>query len=266
MSASTLPITLLLFLTTQGYGGCRTIYRAMLDGWDRQLPLSTFRLRYAHLKVTPGEESIAEAITADLQQRGFVVESATGDWVRGQAHFNAYLADQVKVSKDALIYDNPYVLWLDHDYVPMCHVDPLPKVLARMTRLIESSPDIVSARFLREEDADALAPDRTVAIEPDQHLAWSAHFNWNPVLLRSRDYHLACKVIEDNWTVATRKHGEALWREVLAPFSRSSRKHAVWLPSYACVANLGVPHYTEVAQRLGLRIAPNPPTVTLSVL
>ncbi len=253
-----LPITLLLFLTTKGYGGCRTIYRAMLDGWDRQLPLSSFGLLYAHLKVTPGEEAIAEAITADLRSRGFVVESAIGSWERGQSHFAHYLADQVKVSKDLRVYDNPYVLWLDHDYVPICHVDPFPRVLHRMCELVSSSPDVLTSRFLREEDADALAPDRTVAVEPERDIAWSRHVNWNTILMRATHYHLANKVIEDNWSTAVQMHGEQLWAQVLAPFSRSERKHAVWLPSYAAVANLGVPDYAAVAQRLQLTIAPNP--------
>lgn len=257
MQSSSLPITLLLFLTTKGYGGCNTIYQTMLDGWDRQVPLSLFRLRYAHIKITPGDEGIATAMEADLKRRGFVVETATADWRRGQSHFAEYLKDQIKVSKDARIYDNPYILWLDHDYVPVCHSDNLLRVLHRMCKIIDSSPDVLSARFLREEDADALAPDRTAAIEENNNLAWSHHFNWNQVLLRSRDYHTVCRIIEQNWDKAIQMHGEALWRQAMQLLTRSPKCHAVWFKEYAEVANLGVPNYTEVAKRLGLTIYPN---------
>lgn len=252
-----LPITLLLFLTTKGYGGCNTIYQTMLDGWKTQIPLEAFGMRYAHLKITPGDEAIAEAITTDLRRRGFIVESATASWQRGQDHFNNYLSDQIKVSKDVRIYDNPLVLWIDHDYVPVCHVDSLPMVLNRMCQLVQSSPEILTSRFLREQDENALAPDRTVAIDSENNLAWSKHVNWQPIVMRSTHYHLVCKIIEDNWSVATKMHGEALWREVMAPFSRSDRKHAVWLPGYAQVANLGVPDYLAVAKRFNLTVASN---------
>lgn len=255
---TTFPITLLLFLTTKGYSDCCTIYRTMLDGWDRQLPLSTFGLLYAHIKITPGEEWIAEVLSSDLRARGFIVESATGDWVRGQNHFLNYLSDQIKVSKDLRIYDNPFVFFIDHDYVPVCHVDTFDKVIYRMCRLVDSSPEVLTARFLREEDVDSLAPDRTVEIETDKNIAWSKHVNFQPMILRTIDFYRVCKIIEDNWETATKMHGEALWREVLRSFSRSPKQHAVWLPEYAQVVNLGVPNYQEVAKRLNLQIYPNP--------
>lgn len=258
MSLSTLPITYVLYLTTEGFAGCSTIYRAMLDHTERQLPLAMFRHRLASIKITPGREHVAEAMKADLAARGFEVITATAPWTRGLSHYAEYLLDMRRVSQHEAVYSTPFIMPVDHDYCIQTHREPLLKVLHRMTSLIESSPDILSFRFLREEDADALAPDRTVAIEPERDIAWSGHYNFQPALLRSRDYHLACKIIEDNWAQATQMHGEQLWAQVLAPFSRSERKHAVWLPSYASVANLGVPDYAAVAQRLGLTIQPNP--------
>ena len=76
--------------------------------------------------------------------------------------------------------------------------------------------------------------------------------------MRSRDYYLTCRVIENNWEAATKMHGEALWREVMKTLTRSPKCHAVWLREYAEVVNLGVPNYAEVAARLGLTIYPNP--------
>lgn len=255
---TTLPITYVIYLTTEGFAGCSTIYQATLDHLDRQLPLTSFRHRLASIKITPGRESVAEAMTVYLKARGFEVITATAPWERGPSHYEQYLLDMRRVSQHEAVWSTPLVMPCDHDYAMVCHRDPLPKVLARMCQLLDGSPDVLSTRFLREEDKDALAPDRTVAIEPDKDLAWSAHWNLQPMLMRSSHYYLANKVIEDNWAHAVRQHGEALWAEVLAGFSRSPRKHAVWLPGYAVVRNLGVPHYTEVAQSLGLTIAPNP--------
>lgn len=253
-----LPITFMVFMTTKGHYNCRTLYKTTLDYIDAQLPLVQWGARVAHIKITPNEEAIGEIMKADLQARGFDVGTAIAPWERGQSHFCAYLQDQIKMSQHPAVSDNPFVYWTDDDYLPICHKDSFPYVLHRMTQLVSSSPDILTSRFLREEDVDALAPDRTIEIEQDKEIAWSKHVNWQPLIIRSRDYHRACKVIEDNWAAATSMHGEALWREVLAPMSRSPRKHAVWLPSYAQCINIGVPHYADVAKRLNLTIYPNP--------
>lgn len=250
--------TLLIFMTAAGHYGCRTIYRATLDHLDRQLPLVQWSARVAHIKARPGEEPVMEIMKDDLQRRGFIVETAVGDWVRGQSHYAAYLRDQIRMSQHPAVYDNPLVYWTDDDYLAVTHQGSFERVLARMCQLVESDPNVLTARFLREEDVDALNPDRTVAIEPELNLAWSKHLNFQPLVVRSRDFHRACKIIEDNWTTAVQMHGEALWREVLAPFSRSERKHAVWLPTYSQVVNLGVLHYLDVAKRLNLTISPNP--------
>lgn len=251
---SKLPITLLLFLTSRGHFGSRTLYRSALLHLDRQIPLASFGTLYAHIKVAPGEEAAAELIQADLKQRGFIVETATAPWVRGQVHFEEYLKDQVKVSKDPRIYGNPYVWMCDDDSPIVTHKDPLLKVLYRMTSLIESSPDVLSSRFLRREDRN---PGLDVGeMEPD--LFYCRDFNFQLPLLRARDYHRACKVIEDNWGVAKQMHIEAVWREVLAPFSRSDRKHAVWLPDYAETKHIGVADYQKVCSELNLPVYPNP--------
>lgn len=252
---SRLP-TLLMFMTTSGHYGCRTIYRTTLDYLDRQLPLGQWGARVAHIKAKPGEEWIVDIMKADLEMRGFVVESAVAPWERGASHFAEYLKDQIKMSQHPAVCDNPWVYWTDDDYCAICHDDPFPMVLHRMQQIVDSDPNTLSMRFLREQDEDALK--HAICTYPRKGYGFHAHFNWQPVLLRSRDFTLALKVIEDNWAQATQMHGEALWREVLKPFSRSEHKHAVWLPEYAQVANIGVPDYASVAARLGLTIYPNP--------
>ena len=249
--------TLLMFMTTRGQCGARMIYRATLDHIDRNLPLCQWGARAVHIKIYPGEEPIAEVMKADLEGRGFEVAMATAPWEKGMTHFIEYAKDAIRMSCHPAVYDNPLVYWTDSDYLSVCHRDTYATVLDRMCSLVESSPDILTARFLREQDENALAPDRTVAIDEANDIAWSRHVNFQPLVMRSRDFHRACKVMEDNWSAVEKVHGEALWREVMAPFSRSERKHAVWLPSFAQVANLGVPDYLAVAKRFNLTIAPN---------
>lgn len=252
-----LPITYVMYLTTEGYGGSNTIYQATLDHTERQIPLSLFYHRVASLKVTPGRESVAEKIKFDLEKRGFKVITATAPWTRGISHFSEYLLDMRRVSQLSELRETPYILQVDHDYLVDCYREDPIRVLHKMTRVLESSYDVLSFRFLREEDQDDLAPDRTIETDVEQGIAWTRDYNFEINLLRSVDYYRINKVIEDNWSLAQNMHGEALWREVMAPMSRSPKKHAVWLKDRAVVANLGVPNYQEVAKRFNLTIAPN---------
>lgn len=251
-----LPITYLMYLTTEGYGGCSTLYRSTLDHTERHLPLSSFRHLVASIKITPGREAVAEVMKEHLVSRGFIVETATAPWQRGPKHFEEYLKDMRRMSQHEAVRDSPYIFTTDHDYPLEVYKDPLIRVIHRMTQLLDDSFDTMSVRFQRQEDVDAM--NTAIASEPERDLWWSKDWNLQPLVMRSIDYYRACKVIEDNWAAATSMHGEALWREVLAPMSRSPRKHAVWLPGYAQCVNLGVPHYADVAKRLNLTIYPNP--------
>jgi hypothetical protein len=250
---TTIPATFLMFIATSGHAGWRSIYKATLDHCDRELPLSTWRTRAAHIKILPGEEAIGEWIKKDLEAWGFVVETAVAPWERGQSHYAEYLKDQIKMSQHPAVFSNPFVYWTDQDYLTVCHKHSYERVLHRMIQLVESCPDILSARFLREGDFPS-----SPVLETEGELFWSPHFNFQPLLMRSRDFHYACKAIEDNWAAAIKMHGEALWREVLKPLSRDHKQHAVWMPDYAEVANLGVSDYRSVAQRFNLSVHCNP--------
>lgn len=250
--AVNIPISFLFFLTTQGYHGVRGIYPATLQHLDRQIPLKNFNVLYAHIKITPGEEDIAALMRKDLEMRGFVVETATANWSRGMSHFHEYIKDQIKVSKDGRIYRNPFILWSDFDYPMLCHKDSLGRVLSRMTTLLIDNQDVLSFRFLREGDSTEPVTEPANEAHPDWF--FSRDFNWQPLVMRSRDYFLACKMLEDNWQIVSQMHGEAAWREILKGFGRAENKHAVWVPEYAQVANLGCDQYSEVAKRLNLTI------------
>jgi hypothetical protein len=244
-----LPITYVIYLTTEGYHGVNTLYQATLEHTNRQLPLSFFKNRLASIKITPGREKVAEIMTEDLKRRGFEVITATAPWERGSSHFVEYIKDMIRVSQHKAVWSTPYVFVTDHDYPMICHKEPLLEVISKMVEVVESSPNVVSMRFARENELQPV-----ISVDNDRNLYWSKDWNIQPMIMRSRDYFLACKIIEDNFSIVPKVHGEALWRDVLAPFSRSGEKHGVWLNSFAEVANLGGPDYAEVSSRLNITI------------
>lgn len=242
-----IPISLLFFTSTKGHFGHKDVYLTTLNHLERQIPLATFAAKVAHIKVGTDDGEAGARMATELERRGFKVIQTVADWKRGTSHQQAYMADVVRVSKEVSIYANPHIWWLEDDEAIRCHEGSLEEVLARMVRLVESSPDVLSARFLRAGD---LASSPILKQEKDHF--WSPHLNFQEPLMRSRDFDLVCKIIEHNWAQIQQIQCEMLWRLMLAPFSRSELKHIVWNPGYAETIHLGTPDYPRLKQELGL--------------
>lgn len=241
-----LPIAICLFTSTKGHFGHST-YGATLDHLNRRLPLGSFGALYAHVKVSPGEETLGDEIAADLKTRGFTVEQTVAGWVRGMSHQNEYLLDQRKASQSIVLHSQPYMLLLEDDSI-MVSDTPLEQVLARMVGFLESSPDISSARFIRESDFNGGVP----ILKQDIDHFYSPNLDYQPAVLRTRDYFIANMVIEESWARASQMQCEMVTRLAFNKLSRSPLNHIAWLPSYAHTIHLGVQEYPQLKVSLGL--------------
>jgi hypothetical protein len=240
-----IPISFLLFTSTKGHYDFKDIYLTTLSHYDRQVPLSQFAVKVAHIKVTPGEEGIAKMMEDNLVARGFKVLTTTAAWTRGANHGQEYMKDVIKVSKEPSIHRCPHVMWVEDDTILLCHKDPLDRVLSRMTHAIDSSPDHLSARFIWRSAYEGGVP----SLQTNADSFYSPFTDFQPALWRARDFYLAAKTMEDNWDRVHGMHCEALWRAVTDPLSRSTLKHLVWLPDYAEPIHLGCPEYPDLKQR-----------------
>lgn len=244
-----LPITLCLFTSSKGHFTRKTDYKLTLDHWDKQVPLSTFNL-VAHIKITPGDESLAADIRADLEQRGFAVFTTTAAWSRGLSHGSSYLADHVTVSKQPQVYKQPYFLLLEDDSPALCHKTSLEDLLLRSCQMLAENHELLSVRVCRRGDNQPVI-DGT---PPDLDFFYSPHTDFQPILLRSIDFYRLCMVLEANPQACQQVHCEQLFRVVMDPFSRSPFKHAVYKPDYAETVHIGVPSpdHEAALQRLDI--------------
>ncbi len=245
----TLPITLCLFTSTKGHFGHRDVWRATLTHLDRQLPIAAFGQRVAHVKVSVGDEAIVADMVADLEGRGFKVLTTTADWSRGQSHQMAYMQDVVKLSKEASVYTQPYVLWLEDDQTITPHACSAEDLLLRSCRMLAEDNELTSVRLLRRED---LSTSPMVETPTDPRWFHSPHVNFQPLLLRSRDFYLGARLVEANPQAMAQTQCEMLWRFVLAIFSRSPKQHLVYHPDHAETIHLGVTDYPALKASLNL--------------
>lgn len=245
-----IPISLVFFTSTKGHYGFKDMYLDTLNHLNKQIPLASFSVKVAHIKVSPDETLAGAIMERNLIQRGFKVIITVGEWTRGTSHQWAYLEDQRRVSREWSIYKNPHILFLEDDSPFTCHYECLEGCLHAMTSRMDASPDTLTFRFIRRADYDGGVPH--LSDEPQSGCFWSPYTDFQPMLIRSRDYHLLHKTIEDNWEKVKHIQSEALWAMVLAPFSRSDFKHLVWYPDRGETFHLGVPDYLNVRKSLNL--------------
>ncbi len=247
-----LPIALCLFTSTKGHFGHRDVYRTTLNHLDRQVPLNTFGARVAHIKVGSSveEQAIATVMEADLEGYGFEVITTVADWSRGQSHQLAYMEDVVRVSKHPSVTRQPYMLWLEDDSTITPHECSAEDLLLRSCQMLADDNELTSVRLLRAGDLST--SPMVDEVGADARFFHSPHFNFQPALLRSRDFYLGARLVEANPEGAATIQCEMLWRMVLTIFSRSPRQHRVYHPSFAETIHLGTPDYPALKVSLNL--------------
>lgn len=245
-----LPITFCLFTSSKGHFGFKDIYRTTLDHWDRQIPLSTFGQRVAHLKVTPGDEAIAEQMVVDLTDRGFNVLQTTASWTRGLSHGANYLGDMVKVSKAPIVYTQPYFLLVEDDTPLVAAGASLEDILLRGCQLLAENHELVSVRTIRRGDYEGGVPQLGEA--EGGRAFYSPHTDYQTPLLRSIDFYRLCMLLEANPQACQTVQCEQLWAIILSTFSRAERRHLVWKPDRIEALHLGVPDYLTFRAQLNL--------------
>lgn len=250
MNFSKLPISICFFTSTKGHFGHKDVYRKTLLHLDRQLSLDSFGGKFAHIKVTPGEEDIALEMAHILESWGFEVEQTVASWHRGNSHQSAYMSDVVKLSKNPAIYHQPYVLWLEDDSTITPRKTGIWDLLGSSCQRLKEDNELVSVRLLRK--GDLASSPMVEPMKEGDNFFYSPHFNFQPAILRSRDFYLACKVVEDNPGATAVTQCEMLWRFILANFSRSDKKHMVYHPGYAETIHLGTPEYPNLVKELSL--------------
>lgn len=231
-----LPITLALFTSSKGHFGRKTDYKLTLNHWDKQIPLSQFNL-IAHVKVTPGDEVLADEMKVDLERRGFHVLTTVAAWNRGLSHGSEYLRDMTTLSKDPKVYQSPYFLLLEDDSLAISHQLPLIDLLLKSCQMLSDNHELLSVRLLRRHDNQPSLGD--VMCNPD--CFYSPNTDFQPLIMRSLDFYRLCMVLEANPKACEQTHCEMLWRLILDQFSRSQLKHVLYKADHAETIHIGVP-------------------------
>ena len=191
----------------------------------------------------------------ELEGRGFKVLTSIADWSRGQKHQNEYLLDQIKVSKELSIYQNPHVFYVEDDSIVSIYKHSLAQMLGEMIGMIDHDPNVLSVRFMRSCDW----PPSGKTNQLNEWYFNHEHINFQPLIMRSMQFYTMLKTTEDHLNEVSNIQIEMLWRLILAPYSRNPYPHLVFYPHIQNVVHgraesihLGVPNYLDIKKSLNL--------------
>lgn len=239
-----IPITFSLFTSTKGHFGKSTFTRT-LDSFSQSLPLSEYAARIAHIKVSPGEQSIADEMRYNLERRGFRVLMTEGAWSHGDAtnsHQLGYLADMLKVYGDNGIR-TPYVLHVEDDFLVRCYSGTYIQQLQIALNLLEEQSDLMQVRICRFSDELDRINGLRAKHGIDGRAEWfdKNHFRHNdlslhPSIFRARDIRAAVLL-----TLKTNlpKHVEMGMSHAFKLNSQSPLPFACLNPYYIRVGHIG---------------------------
>lgn len=192
-----IPINICLFTSTKGHFGITTRYLETIKHLNNQIPISHFAGAFAHIKVSPGEEQIAEKMNEILESFGFNVFATLGTWQHGnQSHQEGYLSDIYNLFSRPEVQETQFSLFLEDDFLLVPRKENLSYYLAKATKLLQENPNIVSVRIPRCQNERQRIINLRAKHGIDSHVAdapdnepyfFGSDYGNNPHVCRTRD-------------------------------------------------------------------------------
>lgn len=236
-----IPITFALMTTTKGHFDIKTRWRETIESFDSNGELSHFDHLFAHIKISPGEEAIAEEMIAGLQSKRFNVMVTPGNWKHGDStHQENYLRDIYKVSNYC---KSPYIFLVEDDWKVKSH-DVSCKFWYDMAfELLIDNPDLMQVRIPRySNEFDRINKlkqkhnlDRSAVQADDYHFRHN-DYSANPSFYRTRDIRNAVAL---TLRTNTAKHVEHGVGQVLRLLGEPGRQFACLNPDEIRIGHIG---------------------------
>jgi hypothetical protein len=232
-------ITLALVTTTKGHFNLKTRIWETIESIKNSIDLNLFSRLICHIKVTPGEEVVADTMKNRLEFLGFEVLMTSGAWSHGtSSHQIEYLNDIFKISNS--ISSNYIIIWED-DFLLKC--DNFEQWCLKAIEMLEKDGNLMQVRIPRySNEFDRINKlkqkhnlDRS-AVQVDEYHFLHNDYSANPSFYRTRDIRNAVAI-----TLRTNlpKHVEHGVGEVLRLLGEPGKQFACLNPDEIRIGHIG---------------------------
>jgi len=201
-------IAICLFTSTKGHFGIVTRYRETVKSINSQAPIHDFGYAIAHIKVSDGDEEMADEMQLFLELYGFEVYRTNAEWKHHDiSHQQEYLNDMYTVFSTDKVLECDHALFMEDDMILVPRKNSLQYYMHSATKILRKEPEIISVRIPRVENEKFRIEDlrRKHSIDavvkesgrPELYF-YGSDFSNNPHFCRPRDMRNALLLIIKN--------------------------------------------------------------------
>lgn len=244
---SQIPISICLFTTTKGHYKFNT-HNHTLNRLNELIPLDDIG-KFAHVKVSSGHNNKLEKISHDLSKFGFKTLYTEQDWNReDNNHASAYYQDMLTLLNHNDVHKNPYILFLEDDWLINCEGDLL-FYFKEAIKYLKEDKDLLAIRINHEINKDtskAFRVNNNFYLQNKDYTQYGPTLTFQPTIMRTRDWYTSVRLINKNWEQFKNQHCELVSGNVIRYlFSDSARPFAFFNPEKLNCTHIGCKEFIE---------------------
>lgn len=212
-----IPISLTIYSTTKGHYGNDTL-ETTIKHLNKKFLIEEFGCAYCHLKVSTGHEEKSLKITKDNKKYGIKTISTIKDWNRQDNNMaEAYFLDMYRLMSENDIHSNPYVFFLEDDWLINTDFD-LNFYFSEAIKLLKKDSTMLAVRINNEEHSDtskSVKINNTFFLQGKNYTQYGPTLTFQPTIMRTRDWYATVRFINKNWYVFKDQHCELVSGNVM---------------------------------------------------
>lgn len=235
------PISLAVFTTTKGHFDFTNIYKTAISDLLLQTGPHFFAEKVVHIKTEVGHDTVKGEMVDFFRGQGFKVLMTEGQWKHySQSHYIEHAKDIVTLMSDPTVQRNPYVFWLEDDFLLRTVDGDLLRAFQSAQKLLESDPNILNVRFLKNKADTELLQASNLKDITGNIFFHNDVYSFNPNLVRSRDVWLMARLFERHFFNNLHVHIERAATEFLKNLpSRGESIFSAFELGYAKAVHIG---------------------------
>lgn len=201
-------MNLCFFTTTKGHFGRKDIYKITVENLFSKVPYHYFFNRVAHIKVSPGEESVADEMEGYLTSRKFHVLKSLGEWQHHKmSHGYEYNKDIYAMFSNDIVGRDRFSLWLEDDWI--LNGEDVGYKLSEAQNFLKFDPNYLSVRVNAERyDDDKILDNGKFKVQKENYTNWGPTFTFQPTVVKTDSIHYAYTLLRRNWEQMKHLHVE----------------------------------------------------------
>jgi len=236
-------LAFVLYTSTKGHFGQKNLYKFTIERLKEKITFYDEFFKLAHIKVSPGEEELAQEMEDWLYEQGWLTIRSKGEWSHNNtSHAVGYYKDKLKAFSEPLLHRFKYSIFLEDDWVLNIDESRFYLLFNEALRFLNQRPDALCVRINNEAEEHNPLDLRVNKFLYCQGLfrnQYGPTFTFQPTIIRTLEWYQALRLINKNLDQLQYKHCEIMSGEAMKNFSDSVTPFYYFDPKFVSVTHIG---------------------------